>query len=125
MSAKAELFAIRCSINQATCLPNVNWIFIIMNYIHITRRIFDLSLHLYQIHTASISYELREFFKKDSNNLVEFWNCPSNQKWSLHNIVNKETKKFDITLIHPYKLLWDFSRKNKCDTILNTWKMSF
>jgi len=122
MSAEAELFVIRCSINQATHLSNVNQI---MDSIHTTRRIFDSSLHLYQIYSASISCELREFFKKDSKNLIEFWDCPSNQKWSLHNIFNKETKKFDITLIYPYKLSWDFSRKNECDTILNTWKISF
>jgi len=78
ISTKAKLFVIRYGINQATHLPNVNQIFIITDSIHTTKRIFDSLLHPYQIHSASISYKLREFFKKDSNNLVEFWDCPSN-----------------------------------------------
>jgi len=61
-STEAELFTIRCSINQATYLPNINHIFIITDSIHATDRIFDSLLHLYQIHSATISCELREFF---------------------------------------------------------------
>ena len=34
-------------------------------------------------------------------------------------------KKFNLTPIFPYKSLWNFSRKNKCNNILNSWKMSF
>ena len=48
-STEAELFTIRCSINQATCLPNVNQIFIITDSIHAAKRIFDSSLYPYQI----------------------------------------------------------------------------
>ena len=125
MSTEAKLFVIRCGINQATYLSNINQIFVITDSIHTVKRIFDSLSHLYQIQSASISYELGEFFKKDSNNLIKFWDCPSNQKWSLHDIVDKETKKVDLTPIFPYKSSWDFSRKNKCDTILNNWKMSF
>jgi len=74
---------------------------------------------------AAISGELREFFHKDGNNSIEFWNCLSNHNWSLHDIVDKETKKFVLTPTFPCKSSWDFSKKNKCDSILNTWKMSF
>ena len=80
MSTKTKLFTIRCSINQATHLPNVNQIFIIMDPIHATKRIFNSSLHPYQTQSALIFHELREFFKKDNNNLIEFWDCSSNQK---------------------------------------------
>ena len=34
-------------------------------------------------------------------------------------------KKFDLTPIFPCKSSWNFSRKNECDNILNSWKMSF
>ena len=60
---KVELFVIRCGINQATHLPNINWIFIIMDSIHTTKRIFNSSTHSYQIYSAAISYKLRKFFK--------------------------------------------------------------
>ena len=80
ISTKTKLFTIRCSINQATHLPNVNQIFIIMDPIHAAKRIFDFSSHPYQTQSALIFHELREFFKKGNNNLIEFWNCSSNQK---------------------------------------------
>ena len=96
-----------------------------MDFIHTIKRIFDSSLHPYQLHLSAISCQLREFFKKDNNNSIEFWNCPSHCKWSLHNIIDKETKKFDLTPIFPCKSSWDFSRKNECNNILNSWKMSF
>jgi len=45
--------------------------------------------------------------------------------WSLHKVVDKETKAFNPTLLFPSKMSWDFSKKNKCDDILNVWKMTF
>jgi len=101
LSTEAKLFAIRYGINQATCLPNINHIFIITDFIHAANRIFDSSLYLYQIHSVAISCELREFFQKNNNNSIKFWDCPSKCKWSLHDIVDKETKKFNITSILP------------------------
>jgi len=65
-TAKAELFAICCSINQAVANHNVKHIIVITNSLHIARRIFDSFTHLYQIHSTAISSELREFFSKDS-----------------------------------------------------------
>ena len=40
-SAEAELFAIRCSINQATSYNEISKIIIIMDSIHVTRKIFN------------------------------------------------------------------------------------
>jgi len=47
MTTKAELFVIRYRINQAIYLPNVSKIFIIIDSIHMARRIFDSISHLY------------------------------------------------------------------------------
>jgi len=74
-----------------------------MDSIHTAKRIFDSSSHPYQLHSSAISCKLRDFFEKDNNNSIEFWDCPSCCKWSLHNIVDKETKKFDLTPIFPCK----------------------
>jgi len=52
---EAVLFAIRCGINQATDIPGISRIFVITDLLHTTRRIFDSSLHLFQIHSASMS----------------------------------------------------------------------
>jgi len=36
------------------------------------------------------------FFKRNNNNFIEFWDCPSNYKWPLYKRVDKETKEFNI-----------------------------
>ena len=103
LSTEAKLFVIRCSINQAICLPNINCIFVITDSIHAADRIFDSLLYPYQIHLVAISCKLREFFQKNNNNSIKFWDCPSKYKWSLHDTVDKETKKFDLISILPYR----------------------
>ena len=69
--------------------------------------------------------ELREFFSKDSQNCIEFWDCPSKQQWALHQTVNKETKNMVSIPLFPYKSSWDFYKKSECDSILSQWKMTF
>ena len=125
ISTKAELFTIRCGINQAIKIQEISKIIVVTNSIHATKRICDLSLHLYQIHLISISNELRKFFLLSSSNSIKFWECPSWCSWLLHKAVNGETKQFCHTLLFPCKLSWDFSKKNKYDNIIKNWKMTF
>jgi len=76
-STKAELFTIRCGINQASNQEDISKIIIITNSIHVAKKIFDLSPHPYQIHAVAILNELCKFFIRNQNNLIEFWKCPS------------------------------------------------
>ena len=69
---KAKLFTIRCGINQATNLNGINKIIVITNSIHTAKKIFDPSLHPFQIYVVSLSDELRKFFIKNCNNSIEF-----------------------------------------------------
>ena len=64
-STKAELFTIRCNINQATQIVNINHIIVITDLIHAVKRIFNLLVYLYQIQLSTISRKLRKFFKRD------------------------------------------------------------
>jgi len=79
-TTEAELFAIRCGINQAISIPNTNYIVVITDSLHAAMKIFDSLLHPFQIHSTTVSHELRDFFKRDSNNHIDFWNCPSKEK---------------------------------------------
>ena len=79
-STEAELFAIRCGINQVCSKENISKIVIITNSIYATKKIFDSKSHLYQLHTTAILQELHWFFAKDQNNSIEFWECPSHLK---------------------------------------------
>jgi len=79
-STEAELFLIRCSINQAVQVINAKKIIVVIDGIHAARHIFDSSVHPYQLHSIAISQDLRAFFNKDSNNSIAFWDCPSSAK---------------------------------------------
>ena len=53
-STEAELFAIRCGINQACNKENISKIIVITDSIYAAKKIFDATSHSYQIHTAAI-----------------------------------------------------------------------
>ena len=124
-SSEAKLFAISCGISQASSKENISKIIIITNSIHIAKKIFDLSSHLLQSQSVAILGDLRQFFSKDPNNLIEFWECSSCLNWYLHKAVDLEIKAFNPTPIYPCKTSWDYSKKTECDNILNIWKMMF
>jgi len=102
-SMEVELFTIRYGINQATCINNISKIIIITDSIHMVKRIFDLSIHPFQVQSAAILSDLRYFFNCHANNSIEFWECPSCLKWHLHNKVDKETKMFKPLSLYPCK----------------------
>jgi len=63
-STKAELFAIRCGLNQACNKEDISKIIIVTDSIHVAKKIFDTKSHSYQIHTTAVLKELRQFFSK-------------------------------------------------------------
>ena len=71
-STKAELFAIRCGINQAVNLLGISKIIVITDSIHAVKKIFDLINHPYQLQLAAISEELEKFFIANINNSIKF-----------------------------------------------------
>jgi len=85
-STEAELFAIRCSINQATQLQGLNKIIIVTDSIHSAKKIFDYSSHSHQVYSAAISCELREFFSINNTSIIEFWESLSRCKWFLFTV---------------------------------------
>ena len=54
-TTEAELFIIRYSISQAVQIPGILCIIIITDALHVVQKIFDLSLHLYQVQSIAIS----------------------------------------------------------------------
>jgi len=76
-STEAELFAIRCGINQVLNLNNMLKVIVITDFIHMARKIFKLFVHLYQVQSVAIFFDLHKFFMHHENNSIEFWKCPS------------------------------------------------
>jgi len=122
-TTEAELFTIRCGINQAVGIPYIKRIIVITDLLHTVKKIFNSSSHLYQIYSAAISCESRYFFNKDINNYIEFWDCTSNKNWLLHLAVNKDSKSFILLTSFPCKLSWDFNKKYDCDVQVNLWSL--
>ena len=124
-TTEAELFAIRCGINQSCGISNVSKIVIVTDSIHAARKIFDNGSHPYQIHTTAILSELHNFFSSNESNSIEFWECPSKLRWRFHSCINKDSKSFSFSPSYPTKLSWDYCKKTDCDDSLNLWKMTF
>ena len=101
---EAKLFAIRCGINQTIQITDVTHIIVITDFIHSVHHIFDPSIHPYQQQSIAIPKNLRLFFNKHSSNIIKFWNYPSNTKWSLHTLVNNNTKRFNLIPISLSKV---------------------
>jgi len=104
---EVELFAIRCGINQAVQIPGSSCIIIITDAIHVAQRIFNFSIHLYQLQSITISKNLQEFFNNHLDNSIEFWDCSSKKKWHLHMLVDKEIKEWHTS----FKML-NLKRRN-------------
>ena len=90
-----------------------------------SREFLICSHHPYQLHSIIISYDLRKFFNENSNNSITFWDCLSDDKWPPHLLVDKESKFHKISPILPRKTLWDFSRKEECNSIVKKRQMYF
>ena len=76
-STEAELFTIKCSINQAVNLPEISKIVIVIDSIHTAKKIFNSAIHPFQVYSNTISEELRKFFITNNNNSIVFWEYPS------------------------------------------------
>ena len=124
-SSEAELFAVRCGINQVCNKNNISKIIVITDSIHLAKLIFDSSSYLLQSHLAAILSKLRLFFNKSQDNSIEFWKCPSCLKWRFHKDVDKDFKSFKPTPFFPCKTSWDFCKKTDSDNIIKQWKMHF
>ena len=120
-----ELFAIRCGINQACSLNNVSKIIVVTDSIHVAKKIFDPGSHPFQIHSAAILNNLRDFFIANDSNSIEFWECPSRLKWRLHHEVDKDSKSFVVMPSYSSKISWEFCKKSDSDELMKLWKMMF
>jgi len=125
MITEAELFAIRCGVNQACSKENVSKIVVVTDSIHTAKKIFNTMLHPYQGQAVAILSNLHQFFTKNQSNLIEFWECPSQLNWNLHKAVDRDSKSFTLLPTFPSKMSWDYCKKVDCDNIINTWKITF
>ena len=83
--------AIQLGIAKATSL-DVDRIVVITDSLSSARKALDPSHHSGQGESIAIAHLLRPFFNCNSNNKVEFWDCPSKARWHLRAIVDDDAK---------------------------------
>jgi len=105
LSTKAEMFAIRYGISHASQLQVITCIVVITDVIYAAKHIFDMFICLYQLHSITISNNLRKFFDKNTSNSISFWDFPSNNKWPSHLQADKKSKFHKMSPILPRKML--------------------
>ena len=71
-STEAEFFAIRCSINQAAHLQDISKIIVVIDSIHVAKKIFNPFLNILQKQAAFILNDLRKFFNYHYKNTIKF-----------------------------------------------------
>jgi len=64
-TTEAELFTIRCGINQACSKENVSKIVVITDFIYVAKKIFNTASHSYQGQAVAILSNLYQFFTKN------------------------------------------------------------
>jgi len=62
--------------------------------------------------------DLRLFFLKHLINAIEFWYCLSNDRWLHYHAVDKDMKKFNLSLLLPCKELWNLNKKEEYNNIV-------
>ena len=98
-STEAELFAIKCSINQAYSKENISKIIVVTDSIHAAKKIFDDKTHPYQIHMTAILCELWQFFTVSQENSIKFGNAPA---VSNRDFTSSSTKIQSRSILSPY-----------------------
>jgi len=124
-SIEAELFAIRCGINQTCNKANISKVIVITDSIHAAKKIFNTKSHPYQIHMSVILNELRQFFTKCQENHIEFWEYSSQLRWRLPKSADRDLKSFKSIPILLNKISWDYCKKVNSDNNIKLWKMTF
>ena len=71
ISTEVKLFAIRCRLNQAIWLTNIEHIIIITDFIHAAKKIFDSLIHSYHIQSVAISKEITSIILISKTALVK------------------------------------------------------
>jgi len=82
----AKLFAIRLGIAKATSI-DIEYTILITDSLSSTRKAVDLSVHSGQAHFLAVCFVLRLFFSCSLNYRIKFWDCSSNAKWFLYQLV--------------------------------------
>ena len=97
----AKLFTIRLDIAKTTSM-DIEYIILITDFPGSARKAVGPSIHPEHMHSLVIWSVLRLSFSCSINYRIEFQDCPSNAKWSLHQLVHNDVTNTKVaTRLHP------------------------
>jgi len=56
---------------------------------------------------------------------LQFWDCPSDDRWPLHHKVDQQAKSHRIPIQYPNNESWELCRRNECEDTTKEWQMFF
>ena len=119
-----ELFAIRLGIAKATSMA-IEHIILITNSLGSARQAVDPSVHSGQVYSLAVCSALRSSFSQGYDYRIDFWDCSSKAKWSLHQLVHNDMTNTRISAgLHPATSI-DFLHSKSVISCLDTWRTSF
>ena len=123
-ASDAELFAIRLGVFKATSM-DIKRIILITDSLDSARRSVDPSVYFGQAHSLAVCSALQSFFCSSSSHRIEFWNCPSNAEWSLHQMVHNDVTNTRVAAgLYPVTSLDALCSKSVL-SCLDTWRAAF
>ena len=120
----AELFAIRLGVFKATSM-DIERIILITDSLDSARRSVDPSVYFGQAHSLAVCSALQSFCCSGSSHRIEFWDCPSNAEWSLHQMVHNDVTNTRVAAgLHPATSL-DALHSKSVLSCLDAWRTTF
>ena len=119
-----ELFAIRLGVSKATSM-DIERIILITDSLGSARRSVDPSVHSGQAHSLAVCSALRLFFCSGSSHRIEFWDCPSNAEWSLHQLVHNDATNTRVAAGHHPATSLDTLYFKSILSYLDAWRTVF
>ena len=98
---------------------------VITDALEVEKKIISLDNQYLQKSIIPIVEKIQTFLKKNSQNSIYFWYCPSKLKWPKHVLVNEKAKLSHNPLTLPEKNLFLLSKKKECDLLLELWQKLF
>jgi len=122
---EAELMAICIGFTSTFENSDIHQILIITDSLEAGKKIISLDNQYPQKSIIPIAKKMQRFLKRDGQNSIYFWYCPSKLEWPRHALVDKEAKSSHILPTLPEKNLFLLSKKKECNLILELWQKSF
>jgi len=122
---EAEIMAMRIGLIPAMDIANVCSITVITDALPAARKILESQPNPLQKAILPLVEKMRAFLSQDSQNSIQFWQCPKKVEWPQHKLVDNQVKASKDEPILPSKNSHLFSKKKKYDSALKEWQDNF